>query len=236
MAIGLGKFFGFRFLENFNYPYISRSIREFWRRWHISLSNWFRDYLYIPLGGNQAGICRLYINLVIVFLLCGLWHGANWTFVFWGLYHGLFLVLERIGFDRIINRLWQPFQHIYTLLVVIIGWVFFRSDDLVYSLAFLKAMFGMGESSDAIHPIGEYMTNELIVTLIVGAVASTGAYNWIIRNGRDLVANETKLVPNNSLGSAILAASEPIYLTLVFVIVLTYLAAGTYNPFIYFRF
>ncbi|MGD8338870.1 MAG: MBOAT family protein, partial [Desulfobacterales bacterium] len=130
MAIGIGRMFGFHFLENFNYPYISRSIREFWRRWHISLSSWFRDYLYIPLGGNHRGPLRTYLNLLIVFFLCGLWHGASWNFVIWGLLHGLFLVIERLGFEKILNRWWSPLRYLYVMLVVCTGWVFFRAENL----------------------------------------------------------------------------------------------------------
>src|SRR2546425_1448106 len=123
MAIGMMRMFGFRVLENFNYPYISQSIREFWRRWHISLSNFFRDYLYIPLGGNRRGKVRGYANLVIVFLLCGLWHGANWTFILWGAWHGVFLVLERAGVEGALERTWRPLRHAYALAAVLGGWV-----------------------------------------------------------------------------------------------------------------
>ena len=130
MAIGLAKLFGIDFLENFNYPYAARSITEFWRRWHISLSSWFRDYLYIPLGGNRCGRVRNYVNLVTVFFLCGLWHGASWTFAAWGLFHGAFLVLERMKAGRMIDSLWSPVRHLYTLLVVSVGWVLFRADTV----------------------------------------------------------------------------------------------------------
>ncbi len=143
MAIGLMRMFGFRILENFNYPYIASSIREFWRRWHISLSNWFRDYLYIPLGGNQRGRRRAYANLVIVFLLCGLWHGASWPFVLWGAWHGIFLVLERAGFDRVLART-GPFAHLYALLAVMGGWVLFRCETLPQALSFYAALAGCG--------------------------------------------------------------------------------------------
>src|SRR6266571_8697206 len=115
MAIGLMRMFGFRVLENFNYPYIAQSIREFWRRWHISLSNFFRDYLYVPLGGNRRGTARAYANLVIVFLLCGLWHGASWTFILWGIWHGVFLVLERAGLETALAKLSSPLRHLYAL-------------------------------------------------------------------------------------------------------------------------
>ena len=128
MAIGLAKMFGFELLENFRYPYIARSIREFWQRWHISLSTWFRDYLYIPLGGNRKGKSRTYINQLAVMLLCGLWHGASWTFIVWGAYHALLQMMEKTRFGRALDKTWRPLQHLYVLLAVIIGWVFFRAD------------------------------------------------------------------------------------------------------------
>src|SRR4051812_1626918 len=143
MAIGLGRMFGFRFPENFRWPYIADTVQEFWRRWHISLSSWFRDYLYLPLGGNRVSPARVYRNLVIVFFLCGLWHGASWNFVVWGLFHGSFLVMERIGLARAVRRMWTPLRHVYLLLVVMIGWVFFRADTLAGAVAFLKAMAGL---------------------------------------------------------------------------------------------
>ena len=127
MAIGLGKMFGFTFPENFNYPYIATSITDFWHRWHITLSSWFRDYLYIPLGGNRVPKWRVYANLLTVFFLCGLWHGATWTFVVWGLFHGFFLIIERAGLKNWLER-HRAVRHVYTLLAVMVGWVFFRSD------------------------------------------------------------------------------------------------------------
>src|SRR4051812_8670704 len=126
MAIGLGRMFGFRFPENFRWPYIADTVQEFWRRWHISLSTWFRDYLYVPLGGNRVPTATMYRNLVLVFFLCGLWHGASWNFVIWGLFHGTFLVVERLGLAAAVRRLWAPLRHAYLLLVVMVGWVFFR--------------------------------------------------------------------------------------------------------------
>ena len=127
MAIGMGRMFGFTFLENFNYPYAALSIRSFWRRWHISLSTWFRDYLFIPLGGSRASRWRVHANLLAVFLLCGLWHGAGWTFIVWGLWHGCFLVLERTCFSTLLDKAWRPLRHCYAMTVVAIGWIFFRS-------------------------------------------------------------------------------------------------------------
>jgi alginate O-acetyltransferase complex protein AlgI len=236
MAIGLGKMFGFRFLENFNYPYIARSIRDFWRRWHISLSNWFRDYLYVPLGGNKAGQGRLYANLVIVFLLCGLWHGASWTFVVWGLYHGFFLVLERLGLDRIINRLWRPLQHLYMLLVVMVGWVFFRSDDFQYAGKYLSAMFGMGSGDHAGHPIGIHLTNEVALLLLIGGLGATGFHKYFVHPSRNESADSAVMAANNRGAVLFFGAAEAVYLSLVFSLVAIYLAAGAHNPFIYFRF
>jgi alginate O-acetyltransferase complex protein AlgI len=144
MAIGLGMLFGFRFLENFNRPYSAVSLTDFWRRWHISLSRWFRDYLYIPLGGNRKGALRTYVNLTLVFLLCGFWHGANWTFVVWGAYHGLFLVIERMtGLRRIPENRLSGLRRLVTLMVVLCGWVIFRSDDLGQAGLFFAVMFSL---------------------------------------------------------------------------------------------
>ncbi|MDX5322882.1 MAG: MBOAT family protein, partial [Exiguobacterium sp.] len=143
MAIGLGRMFGFHFLENFNYPYISKSVSEFWRRWHISLGSWFRDYVYIPLGGNRGSAWKLYRNLAIVWILTGVWHGASWTFIAWGAYYGLFIMLERAFLGAWLKALPAPLAHAFTLFVVIIGWVFFRADDFPYALSYLSAMFNL---------------------------------------------------------------------------------------------
>ena len=156
MAIGLGRMFGFHFPENFAYPYIASSVQDFWRRWHMSLSAWFRDYLYIPLGGNRTSTSRTYFNLVLVFFLCGLWHGAAWTFVFWGLFHGAFLVLERAGLAKWLEELPYPVRHAYLLLVVMLGWVFFRADTLAGGIAMIAAMFGLGGTTPAVYAPGWY--------------------------------------------------------------------------------
>ena len=137
MAIGLGRVFNFRFLENFDHPYCACSVQEFWRRWHISLSTWFRDYLYIPLGGNRKGKVRTYCNMFTVFLLCGVWHGAAWNFVVWGVYHGLGIVVERAGLKNLVARLPKPVANIYLMLFVIVGWVLFRAPDLAYAWGYL---------------------------------------------------------------------------------------------------
>jgi alginate O-acetyltransferase complex protein AlgI len=148
MAIGLGLIMGFKFPHNFNYPYISQSITEFWRRWHMSLSSWFRDYLHIPLGGNRHGPFRTYRNLLIVFLLCGLWHGASWTFVAWGLYHGLLLISERVLKNSVMKPAPRGLRHLYTLLAVVVGWVLFRSETCEQAASFLSLMFFIADSSE----------------------------------------------------------------------------------------
>lgn len=143
MAIGLAAMAGFRFSENFNQPYLSTSIKDFWRRWHISLSSWLRDYVYIPLGGSRVPTYRIYVNLITVFFLCGLWHGANMTFVIWGLYNGLFLILERLFLGDLLARVPKLITHLYAIFVVLIGWVFFRADSLSQAFEYLSVMFGL---------------------------------------------------------------------------------------------
>ena len=228
MAIGLMRMFGFRILENFNYPYISRSIREFWRRWHISLSNWFRDYLYIPLGGNQRGERRAYANLVIVFLLCGLWHGASWPFVLWGIWHGVFLVVERAGLDSILKRL-GPLAHVYALLVVMGGWVLFRCETLTQAVGYYSALFGRATGDASRHPLAEYLDPFVALTLVIGIVFSTPIARWL-GQARDRFAMRP------SGGASIALGLDITWLAVAFVLATAFLAAGTYNPFIYFRF
>ena len=179
MAIGLGRMFGFRFLENFNYPYIAKSIREFWRRWHISLSNWFRDYLYISLGGNRGSQFQTYFNLMLVFVLCGLWHGASWNFLIWGLIHGLFLIIERTGFGKWINGRPAFIGHFYTLFVVINAWVFFRIEELDRATGYLKTLYGFG-SGLSIHPLIDMNLNSLFyVTITVGILLATPVFPYV---------------------------------------------------------
>jgi alginate O-acetyltransferase complex protein AlgI len=172
MAIGLGRMSGFDFPENFNYPYVSRSIREFWTRWHITLSQWLRDYLYIPLGGNRGGTFRVYLNLLIVFALCGLWHGAAWTFVVWGVWHGIFVVLEHTRFGRLTAKIWPPLAWFYATLIVMIGWVLFRSATLGYALGFLGTMFGFAHGTGLAYFPAMYLSRLLIVVLIVAVILS----------------------------------------------------------------
>ena len=158
MAIGLARLFGFRFPENFRYPYVATSVQDFWRRWHISLSSWFRDYVYVPLGGNRASPLRTYLNLVIVFFLCGLWHGASWSFVVWGLYHGAFLVIERLGAAAWLERRSPFLRHTYVMLVVLVGWVFFRADTMSQAGAYLAAMAGFGVGAPTPYAVAYYLT------------------------------------------------------------------------------
>lgn len=226
MAIGLGRMFGFEFKINFNYPYISQSIREFWRRWHISLSRWFRDYLYFPLGGNRRGPWRTYFNLFVVFLLCGFWHGASWNFVIWGLMHGGLLVLERTPFARLLDGLWRPLRHAYVLLAVMVSWVFFRADELNYAVAYLAAMFGFGAGTGVLHPVVMYFTVDKQLVLIAGIIGATPVLPWIKQH----VSNMARPLQS---GATLLAT---VGLAMVLALSAMYLAAGTHNPFIYFRF
>jgi alginate O-acetyltransferase complex protein AlgI len=228
MAIGLGRMFGFRFPENFRWPYIADTVQEFWRRWHMSLSSWFRDYVYVPLGGNRVSAARMYRNLVTVFFLCGLWHGASWNFVIWGLFHGTFLVVERIGLAAAVRRLWLPLRHVYLLLVVMVGWVFFRADTLAGAVAFLRTMFGLQAASRPTpFALGWYLTPEVWLALIVGAIGSTPLIpalgDW----------RRIRLASWRAAGFDALATAS---LILILGAAVMQMAARTYNPFIYFRF
>ncbi len=224
MAIGLGRMFGFHFAENFNYPYVSGSIKEFWRRWHISLSTWFREYLYIPLGGNRKGkLCTLR-NRFIVFLTTGIWHGANWTFVIWGLWHGMFLTLEQPKESPLGKCRFRPLNHIYAMLVVIIGFVIFRADTLTQAMYVIRAMFGFGASGDAGYAAAlPFLAPYYLVILVLAVIAATGAVKALYRK---LAAGREE-----TMQLVAMAAS-------VVILLLCYLqlASDSYNPFIYFRF
>lgn len=231
MAIGLGRMFGFEFFENFNYPYIARSIREFWRRWHISLSTWFRDYLYIPLGGNRGSAFRTYLNLWIVFLLCGFWHGASWNFVIWGALHGALLVIERNGWGRYIARLWRPLQHVYTLLLVMIGWVFFRSESLTYALQYLASILGITHPNSARYYALFYLDLQTSLTLLVAIIAATPFSVWAGKQLEDRLLSSRFVILRFSFYAGYYSI-----LVALFVLSAASLAGGTYNPFIYYRF
>jgi alginate O-acetyltransferase complex protein AlgI len=235
MAIGLGRMFGFRFLENFNYPYISRSIREFWRRWHISLSSWFRDYLYFPLGGSRQGAARTYMNLVVVFFLCGLWHGASWTFVGWGLYHGIFLVLERVRPGRFLLDLMPAFvRHLYVLLVVIVGWVFFRAETMEYALGYLGAMVDFSTPPLYNSQIFLNLNTEFYLVLIIAIIGSAPVFPRLEK----WVDAWVPAAPSGSGRAActVVSGAGICFFTFVFLYSVASIMGGAYNPFLYFRF
>ena len=234
MAIGLARMLGFHFPENFNYPYISTSITEFWRRWHMSLSRFFRDYLYIPLGGNRRGPARTYLNLVTVFFFCGLWHGASWLFVVWGMFHGALLVVERLGFGRALARAWRPLRHIYSLLMIMIAWVLFRAHTLPQAWAFLSSMAGFAPGGAGAHSPAEFLNTELVLVLLLGVLGSmpvVGAWRRVAERMRESLSHPAQSIFETAASAAGVAC---------FMAVLLYafmlMAAGTYSPFIYFRF
>jgi alginate O-acetyltransferase complex protein AlgI len=225
MAIGLARMMGIGFPRNFDYPYISASVTEFWRRWHLSLSQWFRDYLYLPLGGNRVSPTRTYANLAAVFLLCGLWHGASFTFIAWGAYHGLLLIAERSGLAAILVRLWRPLRHAYALLAVMIGWVLFRSADFAQVTAYLAALSGVTDAA-GLGPLAPLWRLETRVALAAGIVCSLPLLPWL---GRWFAARSTAIR---------LAGGTATVLGLGVLMLLStaVLALATYKPFIYFRF
>lgn len=230
MAIGLGWLTGFYFPKNFNYPYISKSITEFWRRWHMSLSRWFRDYLYISLGGNRAGAFKTYRNLLVVFLLCGLWHGAAWTFIAWGAYHGALLVIERIGLGRALERLPAPLQHAYALLAVVLGWVLFRADSMSQAVSIVARMFGAG--GHAATSLAGVMAPEQMLAFALGVLFSSPIFVvWINRYV------PLPIVGQWQRGTSVKARAVGCVLGgLVFGLAAAKIITGSYSPFIYFRF
>lgn len=227
MAIGMGRIFGFRFLENFNYPYISRSIQEFWRRWHISLSSWFKDYVYIPMGGNRRGTARTYLNLITVFFLTGLWHGAGWNFIFWGLFNGMFLIIERNKtVQTIMEKTPKVLRHIYSILVIMIGWVFFQTETLADSFSYLGKMFSFQDFS--LSSCSTLLTPVMVTVIITAIIFSAPIINWL----KEKLSQKGHKKHESTLfitGKVILCLFG-----LCFCIVK--LATGEFNPFIYFRF
>ena len=235
MAIGLAFMLGFTFPKNFDHPYASRSITEFWRRWHMSLSSWFRDYVYIPLGGNREGMAKTVRNLLIVFLLTGLWHGAAWTFVIWGLYHGGFLLLERFGLGRLLARAPRPVGHVYALLVVMAGWVLFRAESLPRALGYLGAMARLDQL--AVPPVGllVLLDNERLAAITAGLVFAVPTLPWLLDKvrARRLAAAHTLEARLDTQGVHVL--STPLLLAGL-ALSIAVLAGTTLNPFLYFRF
>lgn len=225
MAIGLGRMFGFHFNENFNYPYIAKSVSDFWRRWHISLGTWFRDYVYIPLGGSRVGKAKLFRNIFVVWLLTGVWHGANWTFIAWGIYFGILLMIEKFtGLDKWLARS-KVVGHVYTLFLVLISWVLFRANSLEHALDYMKYMFGMGDMSITSDLTHLYLSENILV-LVIGMFAALPFSKWVKRWYQ--MENETVQTVSKVLGMIALA--------LLFFTSVSYLVKGTYNPFIYFNF
>jgi len=220
MAIGLGKMFGFDTMENFNFPYVSKSITEFWRRWHISLSSWFRNYLYIPLGGNRRG--NVYFNLFIVFLVTGIWHGASWTFIVWGLWHGLFIIIERI----IRNKSWYKqipsvVKIMVTLFIVALGWVLFRSASFNDAITYYKLLFGILRDPLPEFTITYYLNPQILVTVVIACLLSVPLLSKIT------VSFENKLYWN---------VGRSVFMGALLVLSLMFVMNSTYNPFIYFQF
>ncbi len=229
MAIGLGKMFGFTFLENFRYPYVATSVTEFWQRWHISLSSWFRDYVYIPLGGNRRGRLRTGTHLLAVFLLCGLWHGANWTFVVWGLLHGTFLVIERFGLGTLLEKSALPLRHAYTLFAVMAGWVIFRCNTLSQCTGYFGALIGLGSPR---HVFGDFCNREVALTLLVAIPACLPVLPWIAE-WQARLAQRRRLAP---ILEGVYSMAGIIALNTLLFGAAVRLSAETYQPFIYFRF
>ena len=220
MAIGLGKMFGFNIPENFNYPYVSKSITEFWRRWHISLGSWFREYLYIPLGGNRKGKIRTYINLFIVFFFTGMWHGASFSFIFWGLYHGFFSIIERLGLKKVLDR-FKILSILYCFIIVNFGWVFFRVDGIKRALAVIKRMIMPWNYMSCDIDVGFYADMKTAF-IVVCAVIGAGIVRYCI----------PAKISDKWRGSVV----EVIYCTVLLSLCLASIATNTYNPFIYFQF
>lgn len=224
MAIGLGLIFGFKFMENFNYPYTSKSISEFWRRWHISLSTWFKQYVYISLGGNRQGLLKTCRNLGIVFLLTGIWHGAAWKFVFWGIWHGLFIILEKIlninEFEQTHTQWWvQSLQHLYCISAFVLGWVIFRADSMLYGLKYIANMFGAIKPHDIAYTFAYYVDTIEVIIFVIAILCCMPIF-------KNMIYTEIKWEK----------ALVNIWLIVIFILSTASMAVNTYNPFIYFRF
>ena len=216
MAIGLGRMFGFEFLENFDYPYISKSVTEFWRRWHISLGTWFKEYVYIPLGGNRCGNIRTYFNLIIVWFLTGFWHGAGWNFILWGLYFGILLILEKAFLLKILKRIPPLFSHLYLFFTVVISWVFFAIEDFSHMTQYLLTMFGCNGTA-FLDSRFLYLLQTNLILLIIASICSTPILK--------------KLKSKN-----IFTKLSPVIFLVIWLVGTAFLVSDSYNPFLYFRF
>ena len=262
MAIGLGRMFGFHFLENFNYPFMSKSITEFWRRWHISLGSWFRDYVYIPLGGNRVSLGKQIRNIAVVWLLTGFWHGASWNFVLWGVYFGVFLVIEKFFLAKRLQKLPAVVSHIYTLLVVWVSFVLFGFEDLSRAGSYIASMFVPGEAG-FVNTATLYLLKNYAIVLVICAFGATnlplriaeriagyrtaerttaatvtGAAEKITAEQSAVEQAVTEHIQKRTSGArmALSTALQVVFVAVVFVISVAYLVDATYNPFLYFRF
>ena len=224
MAIGLGRMFGFHFLENFNYPYISKSITEFWRRWHMSLSSWFRDYVYIPLGGNRKGTIILVRNIFIVWALTGIWHGANWTFVIWGLMYGIMLIIEKLFLTKHLEKMPSILQRIYVLFTVMISFIIFNANSIGEAWNNIIGLFGANGES-LINASTVYYLKSYLVVLVIAIIGST-----------PLLKNIIEKLKTKTNANKIINLLEPIAMASILTIVTAYLVDNSYNPFLYFRF
>jgi alginate O-acetyltransferase complex protein AlgI len=227
MAIGLGKMFGFNFPENFNYPYTAKSIQEFWRKWHITLSSWFKDYVYIPLGGSRKGTLKTYFNLFVVFFLTGFWHGANWNFIIWGGIHGVFMILERLGLIKILKSVNSKIANFYVLFIFFTSLVFFRGNNFMHSMHYLKNMFYSTHKTN-FQFLEFYLTKEVFLVLILGIIFSTPIH----RNLKAKIENLDK----NLFRYNVITRVKVCFLFLLLFIDFVYISKGSYNPFIYFKF
>jgi alginate O-acetyltransferase complex protein AlgI len=236
MAIGLAFLLGFTFPKNFDYPYIAQSITDFWRRWHMSLSSWFRDYVYIPLGGNRNGLAQTIRNLLIVFFLTGLWHGAAWRFIVWGLYHGAFLMLERFGLGRVLERLPRPVRHIYAVLVVMVGWVFFRADSLPQALSYLNEMIRLSHFQAPDPALSILLNAQTLTALVAGTLLAAPLLPALMERLRAPRAEAPRPdLPGRLETRSVHALPIPL-LAAGFVLSIAILVGSTLNPFLYFRF
>ena len=223
MAIGLGRMFGFDFLENFDYPYISGSITEFWRRWHMSLGSWFRDYVYIPLGGNRVPKARWFLNIFIVWLLTGFWHGAAWNFIVWGLFFAVLLVIEKLWLLKVLKKS-KVWNHFYVLFFVIISFVIFNAADMKEAFAYIGGMFGAG-GIPFVSDEWLYYLRSYGLILIIAIVGATPLIKKLVLSAK-----------NKTTGEKIINIAEPIVLVVLILMITAYLVDGSFNPFLYFRF
>ena len=224
MAIGLGRMFGFHFLENFDYPYISKGITEFWRRWHISLGSWFRDYVYIPLGGNRVSKIKHLRNILVVWLLTGIWHGASWNFVIWGLMFGIILIIEKLFLNKYLEKLPSFIRRIYVLFIVMISFIIFNADTISDAISNIIGLFGFNKET-FINNYTIYYLKSYFIILVIAIIAST-----------PLIKKQLENMKKNKFMNKLINILEPIYIVSLLLIVTSYLIDNSYNPFLYFRF